>query len=309
MGSVKHHTQTLKPNDPSYDVSATAWNEGHDVSGYIESYREQYTKIVGFDAATCDYVCDGVADEVQWNQAIVAVAALGGGTVAGQRGLYNAAATINNSSFVDIQGSGDDTIIKASFAGPVFTCNSINNFKISNLQIDCNSIATYGISLGTCTYWTVSSCNIHHSVTSGILASDCSKLMIISNYFSSCATNLKVLDSFWGAIVANISEHATTLNFYIRVSAFSVCNNTIASNQAGSGVLFETSMRVVCADNIIHFYDTSPTYAIKFITSINNIVKGNTIYIRGATDGIQMECCEYSAIVANAINMISAGGG
>jgi len=273
------------------------------------TYREQYTKIVGFDAATCDYVCDGVADQVQWNQAIAAVAALGGGTVGGQRGLYDIAATINGSSLVDVHGSGDDTILKASFAGPVFWGNTINHFKISNLQIDGNSVGTYGLVLGPCTYLSVNSCYIHNFVVCGVYASDCSRLAIINNHVGSCATNLQILDSFWGAIVANTSEHATVLNFDLRVSAFSVCNNVIASNQAGSGILFQTSMRVVCADNVIHFYDTAPTYAIRFIAGRSNIIKGNTIFINGITDGIHMESCNCCAVVANAINMISAGGG
>jgi len=34
--SVKHHHQTAKSNDPSKDVSATAWNEEHDITGLIQ---------------------------------------------------------------------------------------------------------------------------------------------------------------------------------------------------------------------------------------------------------------------------------
>lgn len=105
------------------------------------TYREQCTKVVGFDAATCDYVCDGVADEVQINQAIAAVVALGGGTVALQRGTYNCEECINLQDGVCLRGAFRGTVIQASTPLPfLILCASAT--QITDCFLYSNDLAS-----------------------------------------------------------------------------------------------------------------------------------------------------------------------
>jgi len=301
------------------------------------TYREQYTKIVGFDAATCDYVCDGVADQVQWNQAIAAVAALGGGTVAGQRGLYDIAATINGSSLVDVHGSGDDTILKASFAGPVFTGNNINHFKISNLQIDGNSVGTYGAYLDTCSYWTIQDCYIHGFLVDGVWTNlnyagvifnniitgclghgiCCSfndfATKISTNYFEDCGISIYTSYGTLGLITNNVSFNAITRHIHVEhVTVYKVCENSTSDSGSADGVLFEFVDAAVFADNSIIFtnpYAAPATYALRCVSSSAFIIKGNSIGMYPTTDGIQLYVTYNFMVIANVIYMQYAGGG
>jgi len=49
MVGIKHHTQTTKPNDPVYDVSANAWNEEHDPGAIADvlSNHDTTTHVLG----------------------------------------------------------------------------------------------------------------------------------------------------------------------------------------------------------------------------------------------------------------------
>jgi hypothetical protein len=294
--------------------------------------KEQYTKIVGFDAATCDYVCDGVADEVQWNQAIAAVATLGGGTVGGQRGLYDIAATINDSSFVDIHGSGENTILRASFAGPVFTGNNISHFKISNLQIDGNSVGTYGFYLDTCSYWTIQNCAITNFVNDGIYTiyndhgtilnnriAGClgegyngsiaeNYMKIVANNFSTCHRSVSICGWF-GVVTDNMSQVAAETHFYFySCGGMMVANNTIVDFGTANGIEFSNSSFCVCADNAIGFY-AAPAFAISVTSSSTCVVKGNAMRVNAPTDGIRINFCYNIMVMANVLYMLSSGGG
>ena len=117
------------------------------------TYREQCTKVVGFDAATCDYLCDGTADEVQINAAITAVVALGGGCVALQRGTYDVRASIVMGSEVWLKGSGFDTVLLRSTANfDVITATSKTKCIISDFYLNGATTATHGIYFNGTTY-------------------------------------------------------------------------------------------------------------------------------------------------------------
>lgn len=59
----------------------------------------------------CDYLCDGVADNVQIQQAVNAVSSAGGGTVFLKRGFYFIASVLNIFDNVKVMGEGNATVL------------------------------------------------------------------------------------------------------------------------------------------------------------------------------------------------------
>jgi hypothetical protein len=64
------------------------------------------TKTVGLTGISADYVCDGLADHVQIQQALDDVSALGGGTVHIRRGTYDIAVALTFHANVVVRGEG-----------------------------------------------------------------------------------------------------------------------------------------------------------------------------------------------------------
>lgn len=87
-----------------------------------------------------DYICDGVADDVQIQAACTAVSTTGG-TVCILPGTYDITNSVNISSYTTVEGSGWNTIFKMGAGAnksSVFGANSKTNVIIRNLQIDGN---------------------------------------------------------------------------------------------------------------------------------------------------------------------------
>jgi len=126
------------------------------------------TLVVGFDD-TCDYVCDGVNDQVEINQAITDLSALGGGTVLLRRGTYDIRDQINLASYIVVTGEGYATLLRIPDAFnanlPVFYGLNISNVLISDLRIDGNRAnqtvgEQYGFYFSGVTYSTIRSCRV-----------------------------------------------------------------------------------------------------------------------------------------------------
>ena len=92
-----------------------------------------YTATIGF--ANADYVCDGVADDVQFNQAINAVNAAGGGVIKVQAGSYSTTGDIVFKSNVYIVGSGPSSVITLG-ARKYIKLDNISFAGISDLGVD-----------------------------------------------------------------------------------------------------------------------------------------------------------------------------
>lgn len=94
-----------------------------------------------------DYLCDGVADDVQIKAAVDYVAALGGGLVFIKRGVYNFAGIVTvSTSNVSIIGEGKGiTVLTCGFSSNngMFLfykgTAAVNNIQIKNLSFDLNS--------------------------------------------------------------------------------------------------------------------------------------------------------------------------
>ena len=114
------------------------------------SHGHQCTKTVGF-TAICDYICDGVADNVQIQAALTAVGALGGGSVILQRGTYNLDAIVsfaNHYCRLAGQGIGATVLRATSVLTHMVTLNwSVCCFE--DLSFESNAKATDGIRVAT----------------------------------------------------------------------------------------------------------------------------------------------------------------
>jgi hypothetical protein len=135
-----------------------AWTQG-DVSGsqtltaddhlyetHINELRESIpaTVVVG-RTPNCQYYCDGIADDVQINQAIQAVIAVGGGRVFLMAGTYNLTAPIAiNSSKVALVGTGMNTRLFVSNSANIQAAITITGtgtilYSVKNLYINGNN--------------------------------------------------------------------------------------------------------------------------------------------------------------------------
>jgi len=65
MKSVKHHTQTSKPDDPNYDVSKDEWNEEHDV----DMDHDELNNLDYASAGHTGFQSDLGFDPVDWTSA------------------------------------------------------------------------------------------------------------------------------------------------------------------------------------------------------------------------------------------------
>ena len=113
----------------------------------IEANTFNYKVWVTVGASHADYICDGTADEVQIEEAIAYVNTAGGGIVYIKEWIYNIASEITAKNNVLVIGDG--VWVTTLFWGIAWwyvffnsTSQTISNFRVSNLTIDTNNIAT-----------------------------------------------------------------------------------------------------------------------------------------------------------------------
>lgn len=131
--------------------------------------RRYATFVIGFDTDS-DYVCDGVDDVIQINQAIQALPATGGMIVL-RAGTYDVRRSIDLRSGVSLVGEGKEATVlklKNSFNQAINIINgsSISHVLIRDLTIDGNKNnqggagSMVGIKFTNVTYSIISSCRI-----------------------------------------------------------------------------------------------------------------------------------------------------
>jgi hypothetical protein len=116
---------------------------------------------IGFDAATCDYVCDGVADDVQFTEAIANASTSGVKRILVMEGTYLFDSEVDNNVLgLVIEGNSysyynSPVELKANSAiGYVIKLSAQQPGGLKNLYINGNSLATDGIQIGDTTYVT-----------------------------------------------------------------------------------------------------------------------------------------------------------
>jgi parallel beta-helix repeat protein len=98
----------------------------------------------GHTLADCDYLCDGVDDQVEINAAVLQALPAGGGKIAIREGTYNITDTIWTKANVTIEGMGASTTLKRMFDGTTYNGLLVvggGHCKVTGLLIDGNKAA------------------------------------------------------------------------------------------------------------------------------------------------------------------------
>lgn len=131
-------------------VSAFGVTMGVRDSGGTGAIGQEVAITIGnpvYAAGTPDYICDGAADDVQFQQAMNALPATGGRLVV-LTGTYVFTATVTRAiDNITIEGTGRGTYITYNGANPVFTAGG-NNWELRSLRTDAGSI-----NMGATTGW------------------------------------------------------------------------------------------------------------------------------------------------------------
>ncbi len=165
----------------------------------ITTYVRSKTLIVAasnsLDTTNADYVCDGVADEVQINQAINDLPATGG-SVCLMDGTYTLAGSINlNVANSSIIGQGRNTrILSTDIARKIINC-TVSYCTIERLKIEgLNTAGCYGV---------------YFRVVYGV---------VINCMIKTCYYGVYIYDR-WHIVTNNLFYGAGTYGIYQRISA------------------------------------------------------------------------------------------
>lgn len=173
------------------------------------------TSTAGWTEKDCDYLCDGINDQVEINDAIAALPTSGGEVVI-LDGTYNFTGRITvNKDNVSIRGNGNATVLKrmwdSSSSEGVITLTSVQGCRVENLQIDGNNTTytsnyNYGIHLVSSSNNIITG-NTCNNSNNGIRLYSCSNNTVTSN---TCYNN----DT--GIYLAISSNNIVTANTCIR---------------------------------------------------------------------------------------------
>lgn len=102
------------------------------------TYASLGTKTVGFAGSGADYICDGVNDQVEIQQAINTITAAGGGVIRFQAGTYDIRATITvpKNPKIKLQGA---YVTKTGFGGTTLKVNSILASNLSAIMSEAGT--------------------------------------------------------------------------------------------------------------------------------------------------------------------------
>jgi len=243
------------------------------------------------DPTRADYKCDGVNDEEEINAAINTLPPAGGKVVL-LEGTYNIGSSITIlKSNVTLEGSGPGTklfLVNGANTHVIRVGNgstSLNNIKISNLQIDGNKTNQTGISHGIYFYGglgylitdsIVEKCWIRNIRDSGIRLEYCNKVIITKNIVPSAVYGIYTYTCSAVTIAENTIYSSGSTGIFLSFSGNSVVsgniclsNNSYGIRISGTGGTNNTIVGNIVGNN---------TYGIYLFNVSNNTVTGNTIF-------------------------------
>lgn len=286
---------------------------------------------MGFDAATCDYLCDGTADEVQINLAIAAVVALGGGCVALQRGTYNLAAPVVMDSEVWLHGSGFDTVLTHPAAGgfDMIPVTGKINMIISDMFLEGTALATCGIYFNGCTYSIIQRVYVNHINDEGIKIDTTSSYnKILDNIVTNCHDQgIYVGAGNYNSVIGNFCYANSTQGIYVS-GTFTIVSCNIVY-YGGKGAISIVGADSVVVSNLLAYnaqtdvgYDlqiaaarcsATGNYCLYnqrskavYVTAANAAIVNNVVF-QCADEGISIEANDCS-VVGNSVARTKFGG-
>jgi len=260
------------------------------------------TSTAGWTAKDCDYLCDGVNDQVEIIQALEALPETGGEIVI-LDGTYNITASINIlKNNVSIRGNGNATILKRKYDSTdtdrgLITLNGKSGCKIQDLQIDGNKTEyTASYNCGICLYSSNNNTitgNTCYNNDDGILLDSSSNDNTITG--NTCKNNDYGIHLYSSnnTITGNTCNNNDYQGIYLRSSD----NNTITGNTCnnnGYGIYLSSSSYNTVTGNTCNNNDY---HGIYLSSSSGNTITGNTCY--NNYDGILLDSSSGNTITGN----------
>ena len=296
------------------------------------------TSTAGWTESDCDYLCDGVADQVEINAAIQALPS-GGGEIVILDGTYNITATIAmDKDNVKLSGNGNATVLKrmwdSSTQEGVITITATNGgCCVENIFIDGNksvysSSPNHGIYLSSSSNNTITGNTCNNNSGGIYLSSSSSNNTITGNTCNNNSGGIYLSSSSNNTITGNTCNN----NYYGIYLSSSSNNNTITgntcNNNSGYGIYLSRSSNNntitgnTCNNNSGGIYLSSSSsnntitgntcnnnsYGIYLSSSSNNTITGNTC-IRGegtSSDYTSSQYTIYLSGTGNNYNLISS---
>jgi parallel beta-helix repeat protein len=244
------------------------------------------TSTAGWAENDVDYLCDGVDDQVEINNAISALPASGGEVII-LDGTYNITGPISvNKNNVSIKGNGNATILKrmwnSSFNEGVINLASVEGCRVENLQIDGDNTTytsnyNYGIHLVSSNNNTVTSNTCNNSYHGIYLSSFSNNNTVTGNICNNNEYAIRLSSSSNDTITSNNCN-----NSYIGIRLDSSSNNTVTGNTCNnnnsSGIFLSSSSN----NNTVtgNTCNNNEHSGIRLRSSSDNTITGNTC-IRG----------------------------
>ena len=248
------------------------------------------TSTAGWTEKDCNYLCDGVDDQIEINDAIQALPANGGEIVI-LDGIYNITAIINvNKNNVKLTGNGNSTILKRMFGGGfnsvIYISDTIVNVIIDSIHFDGNRIVySSGMYLSSiennANDTKIINCLIENSKPTGISAN-----------LSTTIANCKFINNANGIFIDKGGTHNITCNYFMNNSiainggeSYSIkrrCNisgNSLINNDIGIDISVDKSTIInnyfLRGTGIASDY-TSVQYTIKLLQGNDNLISSNS---------------------------------
>jgi len=243
------------------------------------------------DPTRADYKCDGVNDQEEINAAINALPSAGGKVVL-LEGTYNIGSSITIlKSNVTLEGSGPGTklfLVNGANTHVIRVGNgstSLNNIKISNLQIDGNGLNQTGLSYGIyffggpgylITDSIVEKCWVKNTHDCGIRLEYCNKVIITKNIVQSAIHGIYAANCSIITIAENITYSSFSTGIAVDFTGNSVVSGNIclSNNSYGISISGSTTINNTIVGNIVG----NSSYGIYLFNASNNTVTGNTIF-------------------------------
>lgn len=214
------------------------------------------------EAAFATYVCDGVGDQVEINNAILAAHSAGGGIVRIFSGQFDIAASISasNTSNVTIEGVGYAThlMLHASTSQNIIAAQSPTKLVIRNLRLDGNRSnnsdpgGSQDAQQNNIAAWNASGLEIygvysHSAIYHGIFVRDA----------TGASSNISIHDNeLYDNGYRPVHIHGSdTLSIKYAIISRNLCHDNGALSSSGNAGIFCTFGNghcIIVADNIIH---------------------------------------------------------
>jgi len=263
------------------------------------------------DKTRADYVCDGIADQEEINNAINALPT-SGGRVLLLEGTYNISAPItilkNN---VTLEGQGVGTklfLVNEANCDVIQVGNgttALEGIKIANLKIDGNKANQVETSHGIYFYG-ASGYLISKSVIENCIVENCYSSGIYCNYLeNSIVTRNQTNLNDAAGIFLNYTNNTIVIENQLNsnfdgIYMYSASYNTITENQANSNNRYGIYIRNSSNNNtIIGNQTNSNGYGIYLYGSNDNIITENQANSNISYDGIYLAFSNNNTIIGN----------